>query len=110
MCEEGGSQNPWSVDNLDEYLFYCCPQCDHKSKCKPSFVQHALFKHPEAKENIKDDAGILLNQVLMVECIIKEEVVSDGIETNFDSIEVKEEHLAPSVIVENPEITESNSN
>ena len=26
--------NPWEVETLDEYLNYCCPECDHKSKTK----------------------------------------------------------------------------
>ena len=24
--------NPWEVPNLEEFLFYCCPECDHKIK------------------------------------------------------------------------------
>ena len=29
--------NPWSIE-LDEYLYYCCPQCDEKCKTKPQFI------------------------------------------------------------------------
>jgi hypothetical protein len=39
--------NPWSVDHVDEFLFYCCPQCDHKYKSKNLFVDHAFLNHPE---------------------------------------------------------------
>ena len=41
--------NPWEVDTLDVYLHYCCPECDHKSKTKLLFVNHAFSCHPDAK-------------------------------------------------------------
>ena len=41
--------NPWDVDTLDVYLHYCCPECDHKSKTKLLFVNHAFSCHPDAK-------------------------------------------------------------
>ena len=39
--------------SLDSYLFYCCPECDHKYKSKPSFINHAFSSHPDAKHNLK---------------------------------------------------------
>ena len=45
--------NPWTVEDLDSYLFYCCPECDQKYKSKPSFINHAYSSHPDAKENLK---------------------------------------------------------
>ena len=39
-------ENPWMVDKLEEFLYFCCPECDEKSQTKDSFLQHALFKHP----------------------------------------------------------------
>lgn len=60
----GGSyKNPWSFDNLDEYLFYCCPQCDHRCKSKPLFIYHAFKTHPEAKDEIKNSNAFKLMQV-----------------------------------------------
>ena len=44
--------NPWSVEDVDVFLFYCCPQCDHRSKSKHSFIEHAFIEHPESKENV----------------------------------------------------------
>ena len=40
--------NPWSIE-LDEYLYYCCPQCDEKCKTKPQFIDHACSTHPGAR-------------------------------------------------------------
>ena len=44
------NENPWSVAYLDDFLFYCCPECDVKDQYKQSFVQHALNYHPKAKD------------------------------------------------------------
>merc|ERR1712012_1305094 len=45
--------NPWTVNDLDDFLFYCCPQCDHKTQTKSLFVNHAFLSHPESQETIK---------------------------------------------------------
>ena len=39
--------NPWIVANLDEFLFFCCPECDTKSPTRAMFVNHALIAHPK---------------------------------------------------------------
>ena len=41
--------NPWNVDKLEKFLYFCCPECDLKDQSKVSFLQHALEKHPDAK-------------------------------------------------------------
>ena len=41
--------NPWDVNYLDEFLYYCCPECNERSQSKDLFVQHALNQHPKAK-------------------------------------------------------------
>ncbi len=41
-----GVPNPWAIENLDDFLFYCCPQCDHKVKSKHLFLNHAFVNHP----------------------------------------------------------------
>ena len=33
--------------NLDEFLFFCCPECDTKSPTRAMFVNHALIAHPK---------------------------------------------------------------
>ena len=47
------SNNPWNVTNLDEFLYFCCPECDLKNQSKVQFLQHALEKHPKAKECVQ---------------------------------------------------------
>ena len=43
------NENPWAVHYLEEFLYYCCPECEVKDQSKALFLQHALDKHPKAK-------------------------------------------------------------
>jgi hypothetical protein len=51
------NQNPWQVTTVTEFSFYCCPECDYKSKHVPTFMDHAVENHPKAREfcNITND-------------------------------------------------------
>ena len=42
--------NPWSVAKLEEFLYFCCPECDAKFSAKEPFVLHAFSTHPRSKE------------------------------------------------------------
>ena len=39
--------NPWMVDRLEEFLYYCCPQCDMKCQMRGDFLRHAMELHFE---------------------------------------------------------------
>ena len=43
------SSEVWSVSDLEEFLQFCCPECDVKEKSKDKFINHVLIFHPEAK-------------------------------------------------------------
>ena len=51
--ETNNVNDPWSADNLDEFLYYCCPECNVKNRTKEEFVTHALNHHPNAKDFLK---------------------------------------------------------
>ena len=78
--------NPWSVESFDDFLFYCCPECDERNQSKDLFIKHALIHHPEAQKNlvaldtldIKKSESINDNAVFEVKTEIKEEDVEDG--------------------------------
>ena len=40
-------ENPWLVDSLMEFQYFCCPECDDKLKEKQEFIDHACAKHPK---------------------------------------------------------------
>ena len=76
-------ENPWQVENLQEFLYYCCPQCDLKVKDCQDFVQHALIEHQKAREILlKDDSKenfIVLREESTIESkeIIEEAIASE---------------------------------
>ena len=42
--------SPWDVGNLEEFLYFCCPECDERSQSKELFLQHAIHLHPTSTE------------------------------------------------------------
>ena len=61
---EMDSTNPWAVDDIDEFLHYCCPQCNVKNKSKSDFLLHAQDQHPESiaylcKNHVKSEVEII---------------------------------------------------
>ena len=47
--------NPWQVENLEGFMYLCCPECAFKSKTEPSFKEHALKNHPQCKVFFEHD-------------------------------------------------------
>ena len=47
---EEDDSNPWAVGNLEEFLYFCCPECDERSQSEEDFLQHALLYHPKSQE------------------------------------------------------------
>ncbi len=50
--------NPWEVGNIQEFLHYCCPECDFKSKTVPSFQGHAVENHPLSKKFFTEEITV----------------------------------------------------
>ena len=42
----GTFTNPWFVQTLDDFLYYCCPECNYKCQFHDEFHHHALISHP----------------------------------------------------------------
>ena len=45
------NHNPWSVENVSDFLKYCCPEpeCDYSNQTLKVFTEHALENHTKAK-------------------------------------------------------------
>ena len=48
-CDEV-KHNPWSVESIEDFRFYNCPECDHKEPIKRNFLKHAIRCHPKSGE------------------------------------------------------------
>ena len=44
---------PWGAENLDEFLFYCCPECDDKFKESQNFLDHAMHSHDNSNQDME---------------------------------------------------------
>ena len=47
---EDMKHNPWLVTNLEDFLYYNCPECDNKTQSKAVFINHAYLNHPRVSE------------------------------------------------------------
>ena len=78
--------NPWAVQSLNDFNFYCCPECDLKSHNKQDFVNHAFKSHPEgapALYQIKDQTILGLNFPIKQDSVQVKSEIKNEIEINF---------------------------
>ena len=68
--EDDKEINPWDVSNLEEFLFFCCPECDSKHPSKSSFINHALIEHPKVSR-LKCSPSIVLNLHMVLELFFR---------------------------------------
>ena len=52
--------NPWLVDTIEAFSFYCCPECTFRTNEVPFFQVHALQNHALSKSffnnfNLEED-------------------------------------------------------
>ena len=87
-----GKQNPWIVENIEAFNFYCCPECDFQSKNGDYFKRHAMESHKKSKVFfLRSKSKIYKNS----ETTVKEESISES-----ESIEtvVLSEHIVQKLI------------
>ena len=53
--------SPWMVNQLEDFLYFCCPECDTKEKDRESFLDHAFKEHPTTKGINHKPFGLLRN-------------------------------------------------
>ena len=54
--------NPWNVEKIEEFLYFCCPECDLKDHSQLEFLQHALERHPNSKDFIEQFNKIIVKE------------------------------------------------
>ena len=98
--------NPWKVEDIDQFLNYCCPECDTKQKTKSEFIAHAIDAHPNSRnylplfdlEDEKDQEQIIDpkeengSDLILIEDHKNDELQDfDPLDTNLSDLEFKEE-------------------
>jgi hypothetical protein len=43
-------KNPWNVESVSFFSFFCCPECAYRSQTETDFKQHAVKSHPQVCE------------------------------------------------------------
>ena len=54
--------NPWYVKSLEEFHFYCCPECPSKNVNKTDFIKHVVTAHPQSQsiiESLEDNKAVI---------------------------------------------------
>ena len=54
--------NPWDVQSLEEFRYYCCPACPFKNVNKTDFINHAVSAHPQSQsviESLEDNKNVI---------------------------------------------------
>ena len=51
------SINPWLVSSFEEFHFYCCPECDKRTKELGQLYDHAVQVHQLAKDTSTKSEG-----------------------------------------------------
>ena len=49
--------NPWLVDTIEAFSFYCCPECTFKSN-KPIFFQNHALKNHDLSKSLFDNSNL----------------------------------------------------
>ena len=84
------SYNPWFVENLEEFLYFCCPECNERSQSEDLFLAHALENHPKSQACLlpfTSSTELYEDENYEQETPIKSEIVSD--DENVDLSEEK---------------------
>merc|ERR1711860_16842 len=63
MLENSMKMLPWGAKSIEEFLFYCCPECDEKYKDCQNFVDHAMQTHDSAKVSTLEASNIEMEDI-----------------------------------------------
>ena len=92
-------KNPWAIaSNLEEFQFFCCPDCDIKEPTKDTFVKHALETHPEVKMYL--EKLLFKQEIITSDAEYLDENYQNYPENNL-KIQVKEEYVGAQQDFEN---------
>ena len=92
--------NPWNVENFDEFLFYICPECNYFTKELEVLVDHAEDLHGENYSKVKLHSKVP-DKVVDYRSKFNTASVPETIFASNNSTPVKQSELNPSTIVTN---------
>ena len=72
----------WSFESIEDLLFYCCPECDTRTRKPRDLMNHALKKHKqsipsEKQEQFISDLNVTVTNPIIPSIKKKESVTSE---------------------------------
>ena len=87
------SNNPWEVENVEDFLYFCCPECDVKNHSRDHFLKHAFDQHPKSKEYLEKWAYSIKDELKEENKFIKD----DEMEQSMKEEKIDEETDDPNM-------------
>ena len=94
--EKENLANPWKVSNIQEFNFFCCPECVYRSKEEVTFQAHALLNHVLSKTFFNENS-----------CEIEVKSEKNEIEQAFESETSQEIRHAQEIISKDVELNKN---
>ena len=82
--------NPWQVENLQEFLYYHCPQCEFTSKELVEFYSHAVENHQQARIEFCKDSNVTPD---IKDIDVPPEIMDHSQQINLDLSTVESQHV-----------------
>jgi hypothetical protein len=109
-------KNPWAVDTIKKFLFFCCPECPDRCPSEESFVHHALSDHPRAR-NVIPCVDSLSNELIIKEenvqvkhYDIKDEDLTEDQEVQDETVSGSADDTKEEAMTENEVSNDNNEN
>ena len=88
--------NPWGIENLEEFLYYCCPECDEKYKDCQNFIDHAMHAHDSAEVSTLESSNIETEEIIQEESKDEDDCM-DPLSFEIDIVEEMKQELQEEV-------------
>ena len=105
--EINGGLNPWAVSRIEEFLYFCCPECDERIQSRNKFIQHALKKHKKSRTYLAHISDIPpSSRKIMAEKNPKNKISVEIDKAEFETANISNDFIVPEI----PLLTSSASN
>ena len=84
-----GGANPWLVENLSDFSYLCCPECDYRTQVEGFFEHHAVNKHPSSIEFFSAEVADEVPEEESFAVNVKEEAIEDYDDSNYIEVDLK---------------------
>ena len=100
---------PWNVESLEDFLYYCCPECNVRNQSREDFLNHALDQHPTSKnylieikikKEFHDDPGVNL----AISVITEDHHEKDMLDIKQEILNEEEEYYGEETFMEEDEV------